>query len=186
MKITTYDRSLYITDMVNRDILPATFRNFAGEKRVGKSGKNAGRVVNDEGKRNFNIRIPDEYMDYFMSIGANIGEWGGNEEEGEPPVHYFKVNVNTTTSKVPPTIYTIQTSGKMKEMPESSYAKIDGMNIDFAEMTINISFKYDTPSFYLSSASFKPHLDPITEKYNLQLEEGDIEPTIPDETELPF
>lgn len=185
MKISTSDRSLEITEMVNEDILGSVFRNFAGEKRVGKSGKWAGRVVNDEGKRNFNIRIPDEYMDYFMSIGTNIGEWGGNPEEGEPPIHYFKVNVNTLTAKTPPVIYMENTAGKMNELPVTSYAKLDGMNIESAKMIINISFKYDAPAFYLDSAIVKPHLNSIREKFLMQAEMDDLEPTIP-EDEIPF
>lgn len=188
MKISTNGRIIELDDMVNNDILGGVFRNFAGEKRVGKSGKFAGRVVNEEGRRNFNICIPDDALDYFKSIGANIGEYGGNSDDGEPPIHYFKVNVRMD-SKIPPHLYMISSTGRMTEMPESSLAKLDGMNFEYAHMTINTSFKYDSPTFYLQSAEFKPHFDPITEKFNMQMEINEIEPTIPeDETdeEIPF
>ena len=183
MDIKTNGRLIEIDNMTNSDILGGTFRNFTGEKRIAKNGKYAGRIVNDEGKRNFNIKIPDDAMEYFMSIGANIGEFGGNPDEGEPPVHYFKVNVKTD-SNIPPHLYMLSSTGKMNEMDVKSYAKLDGMNIEYAHMTINTSFKYDSPAFYLQSAEFKPQYDPITEKFQMQMEINDVEPTIPDE--MPF
>jgi hypothetical protein len=78
----------------------------------------------------------------------------------------------------------LSSTGRMNEMDVNSYAKLDGMNIEYAHMTINTSFKYDAPAFYLQSAEFKPHYDPITEKFQMQMEINDVEPTIPDE--MPF
>jgi hypothetical protein len=178
VKITVNNNDLYIEGATNENLLSGTFRNFAGEER---KDRNTGRIVNSKGSRNFNFRIPPEYLDLFKELGCNIKMFGGNPEEGEEPIYFIKVNVNTETSKRPPKIQLLKSNDRIEELPVSAYNKVDGMFIENVDMLISLYKKYETPSLYLNVAVIKQHLDPISEKYSNMLEINDLDPNAGDE-----
>lgn len=189
MNIETNGKLVIFNDMTYEDMLGGSFKNFAGEKRVCKNGPYAGKTMNKEGERNFCIIIPDDAIGFFQQNNIKIGEFGGNPDEGEPPIHYVKVNVNFKVSAnfkgEPPQIYLIKSTGRMEPMPESSVAKIDGMNVEYARVVTRMWTGTERTSLWLQSGEFKPQYDPITEKYNMQMELNGLDPTIPEE-EIPF
>lgn len=185
MKVYMSGRDLIIEGAKNEDILGGSFRNFGGiEKRNQKTGQ----VVNSKGKRNFNLKVSDEYLDFFTENGCNVKEFGGNPEEGEPPIHFVKVNVNTETSNRPPKIQIVKSSGQLQDLSPESYGKIDGMFIENCDMVINFYRKYDSASLYLNLGVFKEHLDPISAKYDALMDKEGLDPNLPDgdDEDVPF
>lgn len=187
MKITMNGRDLVIEGATNEYILGGSFRNFAGAER---KDPHTGRIVNAKGKRSFNLRIPDEYLDIFKENGANIKTFGGNEEDGEPPINFVKCNVNVDTSNRPPKILISKSNGKYEELPASSLYQLDSMFIESCDLVLNFYHKYDPASIYLNFLAVKPHLDPITEKYAALLDDNGIDPNASDvdgsDEEIPF
>jgi hypothetical protein len=177
MKITLNNNDLYIEGATNENILGGTFRNFSGNER---KDPHTGKIVNSKGKRSFNLRIDEEHLQLFQDLGCNIKMYGGNSEDGEPPIYFVKVNVNTETSKKPPKIQLMKTNNKLEELSVQSYSMIDGMFIENADMLISLYRKYDSPSLYLNIAVLRQHLDPISEKYSNMMEENEIDPNVGD------
>lgn len=173
ININLSGNDLYIEGATNENILGGKFRNFSGEER---RDPDSNRIVNSKGTRNFNFRIPDEYLDLFKEMGCNIKSYGGNPEEGEAPIYFVKVNINTETSKRPPKIHLIKKNNKLEELQVASYNKVDGMFIINADMKISVYRKYDTPSLYLNFAVIKQQLDPISEKYSDMMDTDGIDP----------
>lgn len=188
MKVSMSGRDLIIEGATNQDILGGSFRNFAGIER---KDPHTGRIVNSKGKRSFNLRIPDEYVDVFKQNGANIKEFGGNPDEGEPPIRFTKVNVNTDSSNRPPKIQIIKNNNKLEELPVTMYGQLDGMFVENCDMVMNFYHKYDPASIYLNLMIVKPHMDPISAKYSALMDDEGIDPNAPDvchddDAEMPF
>lgn len=186
MKVTMNGRDLIIENATNENILGGSFRNFAGIER---KDPHTGRVVNSAGRRNFNLMIPDEYLDLFRQNGANIKEFGGNPDEGEPPIHFCKINLNVTTSSKPPKIFIVKKNKSLEELPVDSYAQIDGMYIENCDMVLNFYHKYDPASIYLNGMYITQKLDALSEKYAAMMEALGADPNAsdPDEDEeAPF
>lgn len=81
-------KELRISDIGFGDILANTYRNFKGALRKTQDG----RVVNTEGKRNFCLRIPDEWLPLMESTGVKISEQ--KSEDDVPPLRFVTVQVN--------------------------------------------------------------------------------------------
>ena len=186
MKVTMNGRDVIIENATNENILGGSFRNFAGIER---KDPHTGRVVNSAGRRNFNLMIPDKYLDIFKENGANIKEFGGNPDEGEPPIHFCKINVNTSTSSKPPKIFIVKKNKSLEELPVDSYGQIDGMYIENCDMVLNFYHKYDPASIYLNGMYITQKLDALSEKYAAMMEALGADPNAsdPDEDEeAPF
>ena len=164
---------IMIEEAEQRDILPGQFRNFRGEKRK----------FNDAGKRNFNLslNLPVEALDELASFDLNIKELAGNEEYGDEPTRFVKVNINFD-SKVPPELYLV--SGRnMKELTQNELGLLDGARFTNVDMVINTY--HSAPgkcSLYLNKGYFTIEQDPIAAKYaGLDFDALDA-----DDNEMPF
>ncbi|WP_130837541.1 hypothetical protein [Lachnoclostridium sp. Marseille-P6806] len=184
MNIYMNGRDLIIEGATNEHILGGSFRNFAGNER--KDPK-TGKIVNSKGKRNFNLRIPNEFLEIFEKEGCNIKQFGGNPEEGEDPIYFVKVNINTETSARPPKVQLVKNNGELLELPTSNFNQVDGMFIDNCDMVMNFYHKYDPASIYLNLAVIKQHMDPISAKYDAAMHSAGLDPNLPDrDDEVPF
>ena len=155
------------------DILPGQFRNFRGEKRK----------FNDEGKRNFNLalNLPTEALDDLAGLGLNIKELAANEEYGDEPLRFVKVNI-AYGGKIPPELYLF--SGKrMKELTQNELGLLDSAR--FTDVTLLIRTYHrdeDSCTLYLQKGVFAIEQDPIMTKYAAYFDDMDES----QEEELPF
>ncbi len=153
------------------DILAGSFRNFRGEKRK----------FNDEGKRNFNLalNLPEEALNDLASTGLKIKEIPGNEEYGDEPLRFVKVNV-AFGGKVPPELYLV--SGKnMKELNQMELGLLDGARFTNVDLIIRTYHRdEDTCTLYLQKGYFTIEQDPISAKYaNLNYDSLDADEELP-------
>ena len=158
---------IMIEEAGQQDILPGQFRNFRGEKRK----------FNDAGKRNFNLalNLPTEALDTLAGLGLNIKELAGNEEYGDEPTRFVKVNINFD-SKMPPELYLV--SGRnMKELTQNELGLLDSARFTNVDLIINTYHSDMTKcSLYLNKAYFTIEQDPISAKYaNLDYDMLDVE-----------
>lgn len=171
--------TLMIEGAIQTDILPGNFRNFRGEKR--KSPK--GTIVNDEGKRNFNLALPFETdtLDRLVDLGINIKELAPRDdnEYGDEPLRFVKVNV-AFGGKFPPNLYLVS-GGKLKELTLNELALLDAARFTNVDLVIRTYHKdEDTTTLYLQKGYFTVEQDPISAKY------ANLEMSADDEDELPF
>lgn len=159
--------TLMIEGAGQKDILPGQFRNFRGEKRK----------FNDEGKRNFNLALdlPTEALDDLVSLGLNIKELAGNEEYGDQPTRFVKVNV-AFGGKIPPELYLV-TNKNMKELTQNELGLLDGARFTNVDLIVRTYHKdEDSCTLYLQKGYFTIEQDPITAKYaNLDFDSLDNE-----------
>lgn len=153
------------------DILPGKFRNFRGEKRQ----------YNDEGKRNFNLalNLPVEALDELAGLGLNIKELPANEEYGDEPLRFVKVNV-AFGGKVPPELYLV--SGRnMKELTQNELGLLDGARFTNVDLIIRTYHRDEsTCTLYLQKGYFTIEQDPITAKYaDMNFDALDMDEEIP-------
>lgn len=120
-------RRFYIEDA---DLL---FCNFAGrEKRY------EGRIMNEEGKRNFCVVISDELAGELAEEGWNVKREKLNDGEiGRP---YIKVNVSYRFN--PPSI-NMDNGRKVTELTEETVNLLDDMDIISADVAITPSRRTD-------------------------------------------
>ncbi len=156
--------TLMIEGAVQADILPGQFRNFRGEKRR----------FNDEGKRNFNLalNLPTEALDDLASLGLIIKEIAGNEEYGDEPLRFVKVNV-AFGGKVPPELYLVA-GRNMKELTQGELGLLDGARFTNVDLIIRTYHRdEDSCTLYLQKGYFTLEQDPISAKYaNLEIDGG--------------
>lgn len=145
------------------DILPGNFRNFRGEKRKSPNGT----IVNDEGKRNFNLalNLPTEALDDLASTGLKIKEIPPRDDEyGDQPLRFVKVNV-AFGGKVPPELYLVA-GGKMKELTQNELGLLDGARFTNVDLIIRTYHRdEDSCTLYLQKGYFTIEQDPISAKY---------------------
>lgn len=158
---------LMVEGAVQEDILPGQFRNFRGEKRK----------FNDEGKRNFNLalNLPVEALDDLANLGLKIKELAANEEYGDEPLRFVKVNV-AFGGKVPPELYLV--AGKnMKELTQNELGLLDGARFTNVDLIIRTYHRdEETCTLYLQKGYFTIEQDPISAKYaNLNVDDLDDE-----------
>lgn len=158
---------IMVEGATQEDILPGSFRNFRGEKRT----------FNDAGKRNFNLalNLPTEALDDLVALGLNIKETKGNEEYGDEPTRFVKVNVQYD-SKIPPELYLV-TKKNTKELTQGELGLLDGARFSNVDLIINTYHKEEGKcSLWLQKGYFTIEQDPITAKYqNLNFDALDAE-----------
>ena len=162
---------LMVEGAVQGDILPGQFRNFRGEKRK----------FNEEGKRNFNLKLdfPTEALDELVGLGLNIKELAANEEYGDEPTRFAKVNV-AFGGKYPPELYLV--AGKnMKELTQGELGLLDGARFTNVDLIIRTYHRDEgTCTLYLQKGYFTIEQDPISAKYaNIDIDALDAD-------EMPF
>ena len=174
--------TLLIEEASQSDILPGNFRNFRGEKRKAPNGN----IVNDEGKRNFNLslNLPIEALDDLASLGLNIKEIPGNEEYGDEPLRFVKVNV-AFGGKYPPELY-LCTEKKKKELTQGELGLLDGARFKNVDLVIRTYRREEgSCTLYLQKGYFTIESDPISAKYeNMAVDE--VGSMIDDDDEVPF
>ncbi len=166
--------TLMIEGGSQQDILPGNFRNFRGEKRKSPQGK----IVNDEGKRNFNLalNLPVEALDELAGLGLNIKEQMPKDDEyGDEPLRFVKVNV-AFGGKYPPNLYLV-TGKKMKELTENQLALLDAARFTNVDLIIRTYHKdEESTTLYLQKGYFTIEQDPISSKYaNMEVSADDGE-----------
>lgn len=147
---------LMVEGAVQGDILPGQFRNFRGEKRK----------FNDEGKRNFNLalNLPVEALDELSALGLKIKELEANEEYGDEPLRFVKVNV-AFGGKIPPELYLVAGSN-MKELTQNELGLLDGARFTNVDLIIRTYHRdEETCTLYLQKGYFTIEQDPISAKY---------------------
>ena len=153
MKMYLDGRNLMIEGASQHDILGGSFRNFRGEKRR----------FNDEGKRNFNLVVPDEYLDLLSDMKCNIKELAAKDEDGEEPLRFIKVNV--AFGQYPPHLYLCNKKNK-KELLQDELGLLDGAIFDNVDMILRTYHRDENScSLYLNTGFFTIKTDPITAKY---------------------
>lgn len=176
MKLYLDRGNIMIEGATQKDILGGSFRNFRGEKR-----KVNNQIVNDAGKRNFNLVIPDEYIDLLYNMHCHIKELAPRDDDGEAPLRFVKVNV--AFGKYPPHLY-LCTKRNKKELLEDELGLLDGAIFSNVDMVIRTYHKDENScSLYLNTGFFTIKTDPITSKYeDLMTLGNDAE----DDEEVPF
>lgn len=183
MKLTVEKTGRVETLMVEaadqNDILGGNFRNFRGEKRKSPSGT----IVNDEGKRNFNLglNLPVEALDELAGIGLKIKEIPPKDDEyGDEPLRFVKVNVAYGGQR-PPQLFLVS-GNKMKELNESELILLDTARFSNVDLVIRTYHKDEnSTTLYLQKGYFTIEQDPISAKYaNMEFSADE------DEEELPF
>jgi hypothetical protein len=174
--------TIMISGASQTDILPGNFRNFRGEKRKSREGK----IVNDEGVRNFNLalNLPTEALDDLASLGLNIKELAPKDEEyGDQPLRFAKVNV-AYGGKFPPEMYLVS-NGKMKELTQNELGLLDGARFSNVDLIVRTYHKDENScTLYLQKGYFTIELDPISAKYaDMALDESGF---IDSDDEPPF
>ena len=165
--------TLFIEGATQNDILAGNFRNFRGEKRKTPSGT----IVNDEGKRNFNLalNLPVEALDELAATGLKIKEIAPRDdgEYGDEPLRFVKVNV-AFGGQYPPNLYLV--SGKKpKELTENELALLDAARFTNVDLVIRLYHKDEnSTTLYLNKGYFTIEQDPISAKYaNFDLDDDD-------------
>lgn len=150
------------------EIMPGPFRNFRGEKRK----------FNDEGKRNFNLRldIPVEALDDLANMGLKIKEIAPYDDEyGDQPTRFAKVNVAYGGQR-PPQLFLVS-GKKLKELSQNELALLDTARFTNVDLVIRTYHKDEnSTTLYLQKGYFTIEQDPISAKYAaLGLDEDDEE-----------
>lgn len=153
MKMYLDGRNLMIEGASQQDILGGSFRNFRGEKRR----------FNDEGKRNFNLVVPEEYLGLLSDMKCNIKELAAKDEDGEDPLRFIKINV--AFGQYPPHLYLCSKRNK-KELLQDELGLLDGAIFDNVDMILRTYHRDENScSLYLNNGFFTIKTDPITAKY---------------------
>ena len=175
MKLTIENQGraeiLIVEGASQTDILPGQFRNFRGEKRK----------FNDEGKRNFNLalNLPVEALDDLSALGLNIKEIAANEEYGDEPLRFVKVNV-AYGGKTPPELYLVA-GNNVKELTQGELGLLDGARFTNVDLVIRTYHRDENScTLYLQKGYFTIEQDPISAKYaNMNFDAIDHEEDLP-------
>lgn len=177
-------------DITLQDIAGSYIRwkNFRGEKKI-----SGGRVVNDEGNRNFAIFFED--LDFAQKL-SNDGwpiRFRDPREEGDDPQAILKVKVRY--DKVPPRVMIVKGDGKFQELSEDMVGILDSMRIDSASVVLHPynyassdnSGEWDV-SVYCKALYVVPGNDPIydIERHYGATDDYDSDSEAPDDGEVPF
>lgn len=184
MKVEFDGRHLYIEEATDKDII---WPNFAGREKRGEHGE----IYNMKGKRNFNLVIPDKYLDIFVKNDARV-----KINKNYPDEKYVMVNVRTD-SENPPRLGILSADKQhIRTVDPRDYIRFDSMYIESADFRMNFSSPTQDGkrSLYLDEGVFLPHRSRYDDKWEDKWEEGTMEfdPNGPDravedeEEEIPF
>lgn len=181
MKVTYDGRHLFVEGVKDGEVI---FRNFAGRERKGQHGE----IYNDEGQRNFNLIIPDEFLDLFDENDARI-----KFTKDRPEEKFVKVNVYTDGRNKPRLGVLSRDKERIRKYDEDQYMMLDAMYINSVDFRMHFSGKGrdGKRSLYLDEAVFDPHRSDYDRKWEDKWEDdtSDFDPNGPDtadEEEQPF
>ena len=135
------------------------YKNFRGEER-----KQGGRIMNQAGKRNFNIILNEEQYEDLKAKGWQVRE---NETSNGDTEYLIKVNVSYGGR--PPMIKLVPTdNSKPISITEASVGSLDMLDIVNAEVVIRPYNWDDTGRYgaaaYLRSMKLDIYVDPLEAK----------------------
>lgn len=114
----------YVEDLMIEDA-KIIFRNFAGAEKQ----------FNEEGKRNFNLVIPEEAAEGMIEAGWNI-KYLKAREEGDAPQPILKVTVSYKHR--PPAVIMITSKGRTN-VPEEDLDILDWLEFENVDLRVNPS-----------------------------------------------
>lgn len=138
-----------LLEIENAQIL---FKNFSGREKTAMV-RGSQRVVNEEGKRNFNVVLDPEKSDIYWNgekvtnpdFGQELANLGFNvsvkpgKEEGEGP--QYRLPVHVAFDQIAPEIYLVTGHNKVK-LDDQSIACLDTADIVSADLSINNGRSY--------------------------------------------
>ena len=111
----------------NCEVLPGGFRNFAGK----------GDRYNKEGNRNFNIIVPDEYVQSLLDDGWNIRPLKPRDEEDAETRYKLNVTVSFRELRgLPPVKVFLYSGRKRTALTEETIATLDWADYRTADLTV--------------------------------------------------
>lgn len=156
------ERNNEIVCVENAHIL---FRNFSGEARL----------YNDEGNRNFNLRLDAEQAAYFRSLGYRVRE-RPPREEGDEPTYLLAVTVSYKY-RAP---HVLRICGKTRtELTEETIGQLDFDDLEVVDVTIR-PYHWTMPNgqsgtkAYLNSMYATVVADPLMDKYAFEPVDEDL------------
>lgn len=124
----------------NAEILPGSWRNFAGEERFNQK------------KRTFNIKLPADVALAMKQDGFNVKELKAREEEDEPG---YRIEVAVSYENRPPQVWMIS-GGQRVLLDETSISVLDYLDIAKADVKIN-PYQWETAT----GSGVKAYLDKL-------------------------
>lgn len=147
--------NLPMVTLRNADILRGAWRNFAGQKGP----------YNEEGKRSFHVRLPDDVAAQMAADGFNVRELRPRDEDDEPG-HRLEVAVSYKIR--PPQIFLIS-GGVRTLLDEGSVEILDYVDIAIADLMIQPSYwevnGRDGYKAYLHKLYVTARTDELDEEY---------------------
>lgn len=147
------------------ELLPGSFRNFAGEKRR----------FNDAGQRFFNVSIQPDYIQFLINEGVNVKYFKADldDEEQEDLPGFVRVKVNYGGRRDPELLVRYGNNGRFSDFGQDQIKLLDTAVFDTVDLVINPSH-YDVngqsgTSLYLQKGYFTLHVDPLAAKYEQML-----------------
>lgn len=128
------------------------FKNFSGREKTALV-RGSQRVVNEEGKKNFNVLLDPEKSDIYWNgekvtnpdFGQELANLGFNvsvrpgKEDGEPAQYRLPVHIAFDT--ITPEIYLVTGNHKV-QLDNDSIGCLDGADIISADLSINNGRSY--------------------------------------------
>lgn len=136
------------------------FKNLSG-----REVRNKGRVINEEGKRNFSLIINQEQADILRRMGVNVKTYIPEDPEREPE---YSIKVNATyTDRSTTEIYMV-TRKKKTLLSADSVGTLDSAEIANVDMIVRL-WMYDPEtmlqSVYVKSMYVKIKDDILSSRY---------------------
>jgi len=149
-------------------ILPGDWRNFKGRKTP----------YNSEGKRNFNIIIPENRVSELIREGYPVKQMKPREDPDDIPPYYLKININFD-SRIPPRVVLLM-GRRRKTLTERTIESLDWQVIEIADISFNpndweVGDKTGRNA-YLKSLFVRVEEDPLESKYMIEEDEEDEGP----------
>lgn len=156
-------------------LMPKSFMNFSGREARNKQGK----LCNEEGKRNFWIEVPEEFISIFEEENVNMRMLVNTlEDDGYPKNARVKVNV-AFNGKEPAKLYLRdgikdadgEYTEDYEEISKDEVSVLDGYRYEEADLILNVSRINEIHALYLVNGYFTKEYDsnPIKEKHAQQI-----------------
>lgn len=153
-------------------MLPGQFRNFKGEMRRNAKGK----VVNNEGDRNFTIELSLDQAEKFRDMGFTVNTLPGRDDF-EEPTYIMKIKVSYRF-KAPKVVVCV---GRTKTLlSEETISELDWADVESVDVTFTKSHwtqpDREGETAYLNSMWVTLMDDPLERKYAEQEPEDEEAP----------
>lgn len=172
----------FIVENVSGRDIPYRMRNFSGEER---KDPHTNQIVNAKGDRNFCLFLSTDLALQLKADGWNVRELKpiDKEDSGQP---FLPIKLGYSEKSRPPKIIIVNSAGQQHQMDVEEVHKIDGMDIDYANIKIhpylwNVQNKSGVKA-YLRSIYIHIAEDELDRKYS----NVPVSAAFSEEEELPF